>query len=614
MSKKVLVAESPPQLNKNKYSLKDCRDVELTFLKKANEVYSAISSPCHSEQGGKRGRTPSDNDNDPQDMGYGLRKRSRSSQRKPRMIVNSIIAGTNTSNRNYVSPKRLEQEYSQSNNKQDQVISGAEDKYKFDITNNAIYYAVNQSLPFLKFECEPTVKDQHEGTKIIKELFKAIYDDFKQMNPKHSDIIGFESWFIDTKGNICGTTRDLHLFTYLCDVEKIPRKILDKQITPVLPKHLPPQCSIIIKGVPNTLSNDEIKWRIEDKYKSVYAIADLIGTNNGRTRHLRIDLLNQTEYNQLINTGAIYIEGLCLHVYEYLAAPRVMFCSICNLPGHNKKSCQHPYERCKRCGSDRNIGDHSECEIICHNCKGRHLSTDFICPAIRSYRREVIKRIQLHPEILPDHVQIFIPTYCRQDGVKVLSNQRKGSQYQQYINPTQNYSNAVRNWPSLPQPINNTITYLKSQQRQLNHNDQINDMQVQMNKLENECENAKREFDKKNMDIITKFNTSTSKIMSLIIGCTTVIQRQNEMIVALKSAVNECLKNSKTTNKIICSLMNKKDDLQQYSDVIEQLATIPIDDRCVSVEKMFATYSPLIDDFTKKIMEVTNQLLLTNER
>ena len=191
-------------------------------------------------------------------------------------------------------------------------------------------------------------------------------------------------------------------------------------ITPILPKHLPLQRSVVIKGVSNMLSVDNFRHQMEEKYKSIYPIQELRGTNNGKTRHLRIDLLNQIEYKQVLNTGVICIESVCLHVYEYFAGPRVMFCSTCNLPGHNKKRCQYPFGRCKRSSTDRNIGEHREYEIICHNCKGNHLSTDFNCPGIKSYRHEVIKYIQLHPEILPDHVQIFIPSYCHQNDVKVV--------------------------------------------------------------------------------------------------------------------------------------------------------------------------------------------------
>ena len=135
-----------------------------------------------------------------------------------------------------------------------------------------------------------------------------------------------------------------------------------------------------------------------------------------------------------------------------------------------------------------------------------------------------------------------------------------------------------------------------------------------MNKLEKECENAKNEFDRKDCGIRTKFNHSISRIMSLIICRTTAIQRQNEMILVFKSAINEWLKYNKITNQVTRSLLSSNDGYQQHSDVTDQLATIPIDVRCESIEKLFATYSPLIEDCTKKIMEVANQLLVTNER
>ncbi|CAF4830977.1 unnamed protein product, partial [Rotaria sp. Silwood2] len=211
----------------------------------------------------------------------------------------------------------------------------------------------------------------------------------------------------------------------------------------------------------------------------------------------------------------------------------------------------------------------------------KHLSTDFSCPAIRSYRREVIKHIQLHPEILPDHVQIFIPSYCRQNGGKVLGNQRSyfhSQQQQKYMNLNQNHSDVNREWPSLPPPISNTTAaYLKPQHQYHNRPDQIEGIQIQMNKLEREFQNAKNEFDRKNIDIITKFNTSIAQIQSLIICFTTVIQRQNEMILVLKSAVNECLQLNKITNQVTYSLLNnnKNDGYQHHSDVMNQLTSIP---------------------------------------
>ena len=125
-----------------------------------------------------------------------------------------------------------------------------------------------------------------------------------------------------------------------------------------------------------------------------------------------------------------------------------------------------------------------------------------------------------------------------------------------------------------------------------------------MNKLEREDENAENKFDRKNLDIITKFNHSISHMMSLIICRTSVIH--NEMILILKLGINKCLKHNKITSQVICSLLSKNDGYQQHSDVTDQLATIPVDDRCESIEKLFAKYSPLIEYCTKNIVELAN--------
>ena len=65
-------------------------------------------------------------------------------------------------------------------------------------------------------------------------VFKVINGDFKRMYPKHNDITGFELWFTDTKGNICGITRNIYLFIYLCDAKKIPSRLLNRKTAPIL--------------------------------------------------------------------------------------------------------------------------------------------------------------------------------------------------------------------------------------------------------------------------------------------------------------------------------------------------------------------------------------------
>ena len=54
------MSKKDPRTNKNvklhNNSIKDCRDTELTFLKKVNEDYQRISAVNGKENGGKRNR------------------------------------------------------------------------------------------------------------------------------------------------------------------------------------------------------------------------------------------------------------------------------------------------------------------------------------------------------------------------------------------------------------------------------------------------------------------------------------------------------------------------------------------------------------------------------
>ena len=179
-----------------------------------------------------------------------------------------------------------------------------DDKFKFRISTNAITFAADQTLPAIRLECEPAVNDEKKGASLIKELIRLIEKDFKQMNKKSKCEIGFETSFINNRGDLLCITHDIDLFVFLCDVDPVPSKILNTKIKVILSKHLPAQRSVIIKGVANLLSDDEVK-----KYTSIYAIHEIIGANNGKFRYIRIDLINPSEYNQLLNAEMICMEG-----------------------------------------------------------------------------------------------------------------------------------------------------------------------------------------------------------------------------------------------------------------------------------------------------------------
>ncbi|CAF1366208.1 unnamed protein product [Rotaria sordida] len=589
----------------DKLLVKDCRDVELTYLKKVNNEYSSMLSPCENEQGEKRGRTSGDNEYDLQFNDHGTPKRTRSVQRKPRTITNSSYIATTTTNKNF-SLQRMDDVNNHLLNKQNDTMVSSEGNYnnKFNITNDVVAYLVDQFFPPIKITCESKVNEHKDSAKIIKGLFKLIVDDFKQINPKHNEVIGFESWYIDINGNLQCITRYVELFIYLCDVKHIPNMLLDTKIMVVLPKHLPSQRSVIIKDVPITFSIDDVKNEIINKYKSMYSITELIDTNNGRTRYLRLDLTDTNEYNQLLNSGIICIDGQCLHVFEYLAAPRVLFCSMYNLPDHNKKYYNFTFNRCRRCGEDRKNGDHKNCAISCHNCKGEHVSTDFRCQTVQNNRRDLIHYLKQHAERLPTDTHFFIPSQYRSYGESVLYNRRSYAQLMT-MPPNRKYQLNNDEWPSLPPPTRPTINY--SIYTRSSSSDAIKNLQLQLNHLDKCCS-----INKKNMEIKSQLNESLAQLKSLNICFSTIIQHQNKTSIMLKDTINECLEINKYTIQAVCLMMTKSSD-QQYEEIIKQISNIPIAERQSSIDKIFSTYTPLIDELTSKIVAITKQMQVLND-
>ena len=141
--------------------------------------------------------------------------------------------------------------------------------------------------------------------------------------------------------------------------------------------------------------------------------------------------------------------------------------------------------------------------------------------------------------------------------------------------------------------------------------DAFNNLQVHLNKLEKECTLAKVDYERRNNEIKSQMSASIVQIQSLIVCFSSVIQRQNETISILKSSINECFEVNKMTNQALCSIMAKSGD-QQYEGIIKQLSTVPIAERQAALDKIFSTYSPLIDDITMKVIEVTKHLHAPN--
>ncbi|CAF4767268.1 unnamed protein product, partial [Rotaria sp. Silwood2] len=144
--------------------------------------------------------------------------------------------------------------------------------------------------------------------------------------------------------------------------------------------------------------------------------------------HIRVIFKQQNEYEKILYDGRIVIQKLVLDVDEYLPPPKILICTKCNLPGHIKKACQAPYVICRGCGQDKENGDsHTECAIRCQHYGGNHISTDYKCPTIVNFRKNLFHKLKNNTDKLPAHIRMFIPIDCRKsnDSDRILTSSRR---------------------------------------------------------------------------------------------------------------------------------------------------------------------------------------------
>ncbi|CAF2065187.1 unnamed protein product [Rotaria magnacalcarata] len=134
------------------------------------------------------------------------------------------------------------------------------------------------------------MNDQKKAAKFIQHFFKFIENNFYQQIHYHDRPTGFDQWWIDKEENIQGTTKVIDLYVFLCNPHRYPKEINNIKISRHPPKHLPPQRSVILKWIKNSISCNELKEELEIKVKSIYSIVDIIGIHNTRNRHVRIDI------------------------------------------------------------------------------------------------------------------------------------------------------------------------------------------------------------------------------------------------------------------------------------------------------------------------------------
>ncbi|CAF1429444.1 unnamed protein product [Adineta steineri] len=445
-------------------------------------------------------------------------------------VLSSLITLTNTLNTN------INQNLNQNNLTNDNFdINTLQKSNDYDcgldnslkISKHALSYASEYHYPSFKIVCQPKLKDPKQGSKLINELIKSIKDDFMIKNSSFSKPVLFDLWWINPQGDLQIIIKTIELYVYLCRRERYPKELLNIKLDPYPPKHLPPQHTIILKWIHNTISIDDIKEELSTNYESIALIEDMFGTITNRTRHVKIEFYNKIEFTQVLNGGKIIIYGQKYVVDEFIPAPKILICSRCNNPGHVKKNCMiSKFDICRRCGEERkNLNDHRECSIKCHHCGGNHISTDYKCKIIEEYRRKLIHELKQHPERLPPDVQLFIPSEyrIRDDKTRLISNNRSNSCTNEIQQSTNNRKEG-NVWVNSESFIN--------QSSNIN-----NELAATMKCLSNELKEEKERHERKQIDIQQKFKSIYDTMNQTISLVHQAQQAQQSMIDAINHAL-----------------------------------------------------------------------------
>ncbi|CAF4136311.1 unnamed protein product, partial [Rotaria sordida] len=188
--------------------------------------------------------------------------------------------------------------------------------YDQEISLHALHYAVEQQLPPIKINRDPKINNHSQGVLLIKQLFLHIEKDFRQGNKMYKHSLGFEYWFVDKQGNLVCYTREPELYVYLCDIAHYPSLLLSINISPEIPKHLPPQYSVLLKPVSNSISYNDILDDIKSIYPSLFKLEEMNGTRKEQSRHIRMDLKDKHQYDKIINEGVLTIHGQLIEVLD----------------------------------------------------------------------------------------------------------------------------------------------------------------------------------------------------------------------------------------------------------------------------------------------------------
>ncbi|CAF4611717.1 unnamed protein product, partial [Didymodactylos carnosus] len=122
--------------------------------------------------------------------------------------------------------------------------------------------------------------------------------------------------------------------------------------TRVLPKHLPPQFSIVLRNIPIGLNTDDLLRDIQVDYLDVINAFRIINKEKQSTTLVHLDISNPTTMNDLLRKKFIYVNNVRYSLMEYVGPVKVLLCSKCFEIGHFRSSCTHQLDVCKTCGEE----------------------------------------------------------------------------------------------------------------------------------------------------------------------------------------------------------------------------------------------------------------------
>ncbi|CAM4833802.1 unnamed protein product [Rotaria magnacalcarata] len=465
------------------------------------------------------------------------------------------------------------------------------------ISNYELNYAAEYHYPPFKLECEPKLNDKRQGVKLVNELISYIKNDFLHENPFFSKPILIDVWWIDLEGNLRMIIKTTELYVYLCKKERYAKELINIKINPIPPVHLPYQHTIILKWIKHEITDQDINDELIVNYKSLHSISTMNGTLNERTRHVKIELLEKKDYETILNNKKINLTGQLYEVDEFLPAPRILICGKCNKPGHTKKACQSSlFDICRRCGGDRSkIEEHKQCHIKCHHCGAAHMSTDYKCPILDDYRRQLISELKKHPEKLPQHIQLFIPSEYRNqnDKTKLIQSKRVHLHSQQ-----KSYNNNDHiQWPSL-----NQYPATKTTSMNQNLNDTIKSFSDELREL-------KKSYNEDQRRIEEKYKDHTNSIKQTLQIMQQQQQTQQQMITTITNSIKQIIFSTCTkTTLTVCDLLNKMKMQTKVNDFDENIQQLKNQTQCIKeAESLFFMHVNALDYLADKQNETLNE-------